>query len=159
MPKKTKADIPKGSKHRKLKNYLINPRYQLKYVFWLGFGGLTLSVLNGLVAFYYIRENYTVLIDLADMTQEVKDLLYGELRMIAYKLLAFTFGFLIVVTIWGIMVSHRTAGLLYKMKVVFNDIKDGDTKLRLHPRKNDEFKDVAVSFNEMMDQIVGPKGK
>ncbi|MBL6991044.1 MAG: hypothetical protein ISR65_14760 [Bacteriovoracaceae bacterium] len=138
---------------RKLKNYLINPKYQLKYVFWLSFGGLLLSVLNGLVAYYYIRENYTVLIDLADITNEIKQMLYGELYDIAYKLIGFTACFMVIITAWGILLSHRTAGILYKMKLVFNQIERGDTSVRLHPRKKDDFKDVAKSFNKMMDSI------
>jgi hypothetical protein len=138
---------------RNLKNLLINPDYQLRYVFWLTSSGFALVLLNALIAYSYINENYVTLVDLSPMTDEAKVQLYTELRHLIYALTGLSFVFMFVMIILGIFLSHRTAGPLYHFKRVFQEIKAGNLNHRIHLRPKDEFQDVAKDFNEMMDAI------
>ena len=138
---------------RKLKNLLINPKYQVKYVFWITLTGLSLVALNAALVYHYVSENYAILVDLSPMTDEAKAQLYRELREIVLKLSLISVGFLGIVTVFGVIFSHRTAGPLYHFKRVFQAISRGDTKARIHLRPKDDFRDVADSFNEMMDKL------
>jgi methyl-accepting chemotaxis protein len=140
--------------HRKLGNYLINPRYQLKYIFWLGVTGMTLVVLYSLLFYFFMRENYDVLVELSPMDDAVKQQLYHELNHIILLLGGVSFLFLIIVAFLGVILSHRTAGPLYHFKKVFGRIKDGDLAARVRLRPNDDFQDVAASFNSMVDALV-----
>lgn len=142
-----------SAKQRSLKNLLINPAYQLKYVYWVSFMGLILIAVNASVFYFYIKENYAILVDLSPMDDAAKTQLYHELNEIIIKLgLAGTL-FVLVSAFIGIIISHRTAGPMYHFKRIFADIKNGKLDARIHLRPNDDFKDVAQSFNEMMDAV------
>lgn len=141
-------------KNRKLKNVLINPRYQLRYVFWLSATALFLITVNAAVFYHYISENYSVLVELSPMTEEAKGLLYSELRRILFLLGGASLVFVVLTSILGIFYSHRTAGPLYHFNRVFKLIASGKTDSRVVLRPNDDFREVAQSFNEMMDKIV-----
>ena len=143
-----------NAKHKRhLRNYIVNPQYQLRYIFWLTSSGLFLVILNAWIAYTYIKENYLTLVDLSPMTDEAKNQLYLELRHLALAITSSSALFLIVIAALGIVLSHRTAGPLYAFKRAFEEIANGNTGKRLKLRPGDEFKDVAESFNKMMDQI------
>ena len=146
------------SNRRKLKNYLINPTYQLKYIFWLALTGFVLFVFYAVNIYFHIKENYSILVELSPMTAEAKHQLYHELDSLIFKLGLGSMGFLVGVIFIGLVMSHRTAGPLYHFKRVFDSIKDGamDSRIRLRPK--DDFLDVAQSFNEMMDQLAKRRG-
>jgi methyl-accepting chemotaxis protein len=148
--------MPTQPYKRNLKNLLINPRYQLRYVFWLTSSGFALVALNGVIAYSFIKENYLTLVDLSPMTDEAKTQLYSELKQLVIALGGLSVLFLVVISIMGIMMSHRTAGPMYHFKRVFEEIKSGNRKQRVRLRPKDEFQDVAKSFNEMMDHLQNP---
>ncbi len=141
------------SNRRYFRNLLLNPAYQLKYVFWLGLTGLLLTAINCTIFYIFTRENYSILVDLAPMTDEVKTQLYQELYQIIGYMGLFSLAFLILVCFLGLALSHRTAGPLYHFKRVFESIKNGKHEARVHLRPKDDFKDVAQAFNEMMDKL------
>ncbi len=142
---------------RKLRNYLIDPKYQLKYSFWLSFTGFMLVLLNSALFYYYIRENYELLVELSPMTNDAKAQLYRELNEIVLRLTLISVSFLTVVSALGIIMSHRTAGPLYHFRRVFELIKKGDRAARVRLRPTDDFQEVAKSFNEMMDSMGATK--
>ncbi len=140
---------------RKLKNVLINPAYQIRYVFWLGITGLLLTLVNCTIFYVYIHENYSILVELVPMTDQVKGQLYTELHQIIWILAGISVVFVGVVSVLGLFLSHRTAGPMYHMKRVFSDITSGKTTARVNLRPNDDFQDVALAFNTMMDSVTG----
>ena len=138
---------------RKIKNLIINPQYQMRYIFWLTGSGLVLVVLNTLIFYSKVRENYEFLVEMSPMTDEAKSLLFQELRHIAWSIGFSSIAFLLLVAILGVVVSHRTAGPLYHFQRIFNEIKKGRMDARVRLRPKDDFQNVAVTFNEMMDQL------
>jgi methyl-accepting chemotaxis protein len=142
-----------SAKNRSLKNILINPTYQIKYVMWVSSAGLTLIAANAIVFYYYVRENYSILVDLSPMDEAAKSQLYKELNEILIKLGAVGVIFVMITAFIGLKMSHRTAGPLYHFKRVFGEIKNGKMDARVRLRPGDDFKDVANAFNEMMDAV------
>lgn len=142
-----------SAKNRSLKNILINPPYQIKYVMWVSTAGLTLIAANAVIFYYYINQNYSLLVDLSPMDDASKAQLYTELNVILIKLGLVGLAFVIITAIVGIRMSHRTAGPMFHFKRVFGEIKSGKTDARIRLRPGDDFKDVAESFNSMMDTI------
>ncbi len=143
-----------GRTQRRLLNFLINPVYQLKYVFWISTTGLALIFVNAAVFYFYVRENYSILVDLSPMTAEAKAQLYQELHEILLKLSAGSLVFLFLVVVFGVILSHRTAGPMFHFKRIFASIEQGDLNARVRLRPKDDFQDVAQKFNAMMDSIV-----
>jgi len=142
---------------RKFSNYLINPRYQLRYLFWIVASGLFFISLNAGVFYVHIKENYDILVDLAPMTDEVRNQLYSELNEIVVILTSFSLLMLGLITVIGLVFSHRSAGPIYHFKRVFDQISNGDRDLRVHLRPKDDFREVADSFNQMMDLVQNKK--
>ncbi len=143
-----------NQKHKRhLKNFLINPRYQLRYIIWLTTTGLFLVLINGIIAYSYIKENYITLVDLSPMTDEAKSQMYTELHHLILALSLTSILFLVIVSLLGIVLSHRTAGPLYHFKRVFDEVKKGKVHQRVRLRPGDEFQDVAKSFNDMMESL------
>jgi len=138
---------------RKLRNLLINPAYQLRYIFWTTLSGLFLIALNAAVFYVFIRENYKVLVDMSPMEDEVKVQLYRELHQVLIWLGSFSLIFLLVASLFGLILSHRSAGPMYHFKKVFGEILAGQHQSRIHLRPKDDFADVAKLCNEMIDHL------
>jgi len=140
--------------NRSLKNLIIDPTYQLKYIFWLTVPGILLVLLNASIFYYYIQENYAILVELSPISDEARGQLNTELRQIIFYLGAVSLLFITAVSGIGLIFSHRTAGPMFHMKRVFVRIRAGDKKARVRLRPTDDFKDVAKEFNSMMDKLV-----
>ncbi len=146
-----------GKSNRKLKNILINPSYQLRYTFWVTATGGLLVLINSLIFYLFVRENYSTLVDLGPMSPEAKLQLYQELNEIILYLGVLSVLFLVVVSVFGVLMSHRTAGPMFHFKKVFAAIAGGDLSARVKLRPKDDFQDVADSFNEMIDKLSARK--
>jgi len=142
-----------SKRKREIKNFIINPGYQLRYIFWLTSSGFALVLLNAAIAYSYIRENYMTLVELSPMTEVARAQMFAELRQLILALSLTSLGFLFLITILGVILSHRTAGPLYHFARVFNEIRSGKHQTRVKFRPNDEFHDVADEFNQMMDSL------
>ena len=138
---------------RHLKNFLLNPAYQIKYVFWISATGISLILINMGVFYSFIRENYKLLVDMSPMEDTVKAQLYTELNQIIIYLGIFAMFFVVATVLFGIILSHRTVGPMYHFKRVFREISQGKKDARVRLRPKDDFKDVADEFNRMMDSI------
>ena len=147
--------MPKSQ--RSLRNLLINPAFQLRYIFWMSATGVALIGLYSTIFYLYMRENYAILVDLSPMDQSAKDQLYRELGEIIIKLGALSAVFLTVIAVFGLILSHRAAGPLFHFKKVFEAIRAGSVDARIHLRPKDDFQEVAQSFNQMMDKMVERK--
>ena len=142
-----------GKEQRKLRNFIINPKFQFRYILFTTMWGLALVIINASVFYSFISENYEVFIELNDITDEAKAVLYQELYQIIYILIGLSITFLFTVAIFGIVLSHKIAGPMYKFRKTFKQIKEGNTNLRINLRPKDEFKEVALEFNSMMDSL------
>lgn len=142
---------------RRLRNLWLNPAYQGRYIAGLVLSGLLLAGLQSAIFYFFTRENYALLVDLSPMSDEAKALLYRELKTIVVLLGAGSFGFILLVGLLGLVYSHRTAGPMFHFKRVFEEINSGNKSARVRLRPNDDFKDVAESFNQMMDKVHSQK--
>ncbi|OFZ19087.1 MAG: hypothetical protein A2X94_10070 [Bdellovibrionales bacterium GWB1_55_8] len=138
---------------RSVRNLIVNRRFQFRYVLMVALSGLSLAALYSWIFYSYTHENYSTLVDLAPMTDEVKAQLYRELWQITLLLGLGSFGFVIVSSFIALVFSHRVAGPLYHFRKIFEEIRSGRTDLRIKLRPDDEFQDVAKSCNEMLDAL------
>lgn len=131
---------------RKLSNILINPGFQLKAAFLIFWSGLCIGAAN--IALFYLfiqalqERNPT---DAALVDEALSKMMLGAIVVTA--LLSFA------ATAVSIFITHRAAGPAYHIKKVIEKIRAGETNARVNLRKNDEFQDVAQSFNKMADEL------
>ncbi len=60
---------------------------------------------------------------------------------------------LFIVGMMALIMSHRIAGPIYRLKMELKEIGKGDLSRTIKFRDKDEFKDVAVAVNTMLGEI------
>lgn len=143
-----------GVRRRKLRNFWINNQYQGRYVLSLIGSSLLALILFAAVFFFFTKENYEVLVELSPMTPEVYNELQSELVSIAFYIGLTGIFFLILVSIIGVVFSHRAAGPLFNIQSVCKRIQNGDLNARIKLRPSDDFQDVAMHLNAALDCVV-----
>ena len=105
------------------------------------------------VLIYSAKSNYDFLTTMGPTADVVKSQL--RVHMIEmFKLLGLVgIFFILSLFVVGIVISHKTAGPLYQYKKVLEALFEGDKKARLTTREGDDFKDVALLFNRVIDKL------
>lgn len=151
---------------RKWRNYLLEPRFQLKYTAMVVGVTVVVAAVLGYHAYQYSKgqtEMFTIkqvenevgkggapdaefIEDLQDYAQKadraVLIAIFGGIGVLALAL-AFT----------GIIVTHRLVGPAYKLKLLFRRVADGKLKIEGGLRKHDELHDVFESFQRMVNNL------
>lgn len=105
------------------------------------------------VILYSAKNNYDFLTTLGASGDVVKSQLRVHL-MEMFKLLGVLGVFFIAsLFIFGIVISHKTAGPLYQYSRVLEALVNGEKNARITTREGDEFKEVAVLFNKVIDKL------
>jgi prepilin-type N-terminal cleavage/methylation domain-containing protein len=71
------------------------------------------------------------------------------------RLLIFSFSFLILSVSFLLILSHRTAGPLYRFRKTFQQVQAGGrgARIRLRPTDDRELREIGDEFNRMMDRL------
>jgi len=146
-----------NKKHKKVlrKQYLINWRFQLKYVAFLILFAALLLGLFATLSHHYIGLNFDSLIQSGTIdSAQAQQLLQLEKEFLKGNLLR-VFGLvMIVVILFGIYMTHRMAGPVFALSRRMKQVARGDaTSLPFQIRKTDEFQELASSYREMMHTL------
>jgi len=134
-------------------NFLIHPRYQLRFAATLAVTAVLTMMLVFGVILVTAKSNYNLLSSMGSEGALIRSQLHVQLMQLFTLMGILGFFFVLSLTAIGIILSHRTAGPLYQYKKVFDAIIAGNPKSRIHCRPRDDFKEVAESFNRMMDKM------
>lgn len=135
------ATIPERQSRR---IYLIGKSLQLKFTALV----LSLFLLAALGVWLNAYVHFSKLQPEIGDTQYLS-MLYALNRVIMVQLGTS----LVLVAVVAILFSHLIAGPAYHLKKVMDLVRQGDMSQRVRLRKWDELKDVAESFNNMMDSF------
>ena len=166
------GDVPKGdgppkprARHkRKLSNYLLDKKLQLRYI-------LLVTILSGVISgslgylIYQQRHAASAAIegDLAALTQDDKT--YNELREVVaadyraedralmYKMIGVGVGLVVILSLYLLIMTHKVAGPLYKVSLYFDKMKDGRLGRVTALRQGDMLQDFYSNFREMHDAV------
>ena len=135
----------------KRKQYIVSARFQLKYVGVI----LLLIFLTAILCSYVVY--YTTMIGLGEKLANVYP--QGRLLSIVKAVNIRIFVSLIVVTpfvvMYGIYLSHKIAGPIFRIERFLHSMASGDLTERLTLRKNDELINVADAINSVVDNYRG----
>jgi len=151
---------------RKWRNYLLEPRFQLKYTAMVVGVTVVVAAVLGYHAYQYSK-GQTEMLTLEQVENEVgkgavpdaefiKDLqAYAEKADRAVLLAIFGgIGVLaLALAFTGIIVTHRLVGPAYKLKMLLRRVGDGHIKIEGGLRKHDELHDVFESFARMVNNL------
>jgi hypothetical protein len=139
---------------RRIRNFYIYPRFQLRYVAQMlaVSAGLTGSL--GFLVYRFDREAARVVglraLDPTDETAQFLQAQYShDARMLALALAGFGLLLCVALAAWQIVTTHKVAGPLYYISHQVRRIRDGYLG-QLHPlRKGDMLHEFFETFREM----------
>ena len=154
----SEAAPAKAPHKRHLKNYLINRRYQLQQTLVMV---IVSAILMGLLGYYVIGQRKTTtrnLISFAapmgdDVVAQVKKETEKEDQIFQLWLLGGVVGVLGFLTVFGIVMTHKVAGPIYKMTLYFHKMRDGDWGKVYNLRKGDQLVEFFGEFKDMHDAL------
>jgi len=144
----------KAKSNRKLRNFLIHPRYQVKVMSLTAVTGIVMIVANVTIFYIFIREHYSTLSNAISISEVLRLQLQSELQEIVLTIILFSIVWLALLCLLTLMITHRSAGPLYRFKCVFDAIRAGKHDTRIVLRPKDDFHEVAESFNSMMETLL-----
>ncbi|MDX2090585.1 MAG: hypothetical protein SFX73_22185 [Kofleriaceae bacterium] len=149
---------------RKLSNYLLDKKLQLRYV-------LLVTILSGMIAGalgYMIYQqkraaSESIERDLAALTQAgasqedfqdtVASGLESEDRALVYKMVGVGIGLVVILSLYLLIMTHKVAGPLYKVSMYFDKMAVGKLGKVTPLRQGDMLQDFYSSFHEMHDAV------
>ena len=102
-------------------------------VYWLARHSTTVAIINGRVGVHSTAE---YLLPLLQQTFLI------ELCVVSLATIFMT-----------VLVSHKIAGPLYRLKVMLAGLGEGDVSTRMHLRQGDQLQKVAESYNEAINKL------
>ena len=155
---------PRPRYKRKLSNYLLDKKLQLRYV-------IVVTVLSGVIAgalgfmIYQQRRAASESIekDLAALTQKdasqdqfqeqiASDLQTADQELV-YKMVGVGIGLVVILSLYLILMTHKVAGPLFKVSMYFDRMADGRLGVVTPLRKGDMLVDFFTSFKDMHDAV------
>ena len=149
---------------RKLSNYLLDKKLQLRYV-------LLVTVLSGVIAgalgylIYQQRRaaaeslehDIALLIksgnSKSDYQDEMASRLASEDRVLVYKMVGVGVGLVVILSLYLLVMTHKVAGPLYKVSMYFDRMAAGKLGKVTPLRQGDMLQDFYGSFHEMHDAV------
>lgn len=128
--------------HEKRKRVLTQKPFQLKYVI-LGVIGFLITIGLAQLSLYY--QLARIMLQQPQFTGVFA--LAQQMNMMFFSW--FMLGILIIVG-GGIFISHRIVGPLKRLEEMLLKVGQGDISTEMRIRSKDEFKEVAIAYNNML---------
>lgn len=150
-----------AKKQRRIRNYLLDRRFQLKYTGMVLL--VTVSVASGLgyVAYRFSRGQTEALAahiaaqpDLDDDTaSDLERFAKQEDRKIRNAIIAGVLLLTFALGVTGIIVTHRVVGPAYRMRRLIDHVGEGKLQVTTGIRKGDELQELYQSFAQMVESL------
>ena len=134
-----------GRNQRRLSNYLIDRRFQLKYSMLAVIGSVIIACVLGALLYQARSEASTLLRDQlislqpsAELSGLINATLEEDRGKTLWTLVAAMAGFVLVLTLFGIYYTHKVAGPLFAISRYLDDITEGRLSDVRPLRKGDE---------------------
>lgn len=144
---------------RSSRNYFPEPKFQFRFLRFLLLGSFVQCAATCAILYYFLRQNYQILVQYAGLEAPVQNILYHELRILISMIAATFVVYLAGVACLGVLFSHRIAGAIYALKRTIKAINDGRLDAQLSIRQDDEFQDLVENFNKMTKALRDGAGR
>ena len=146
---------------RRMRNYLIDRRFQLKYTGMVLLVTVTVAGGLGYLAYGFSQgqtEALTAQImaqpDLAaDTASDLEEFAQQEDRKIRNAIFAGVLLLTLALGLTGIIVTHRVVGPAYRMRRLFEHVGEGKFEVTTGIRKGDELQELFHSFADMVESL------
>lgn len=132
-------------------NLLTGSRTQWKYLALLMVSMVVPMIFVGGCLYYLI---FNVMAEQLGIPEHIAYNLLPVLNKINAILIIGIPPLFLILSIWGVVLSHRFAGPIERFEAEVDKISEsGDYKRRIRLRKHDDLKGVADAFNRLLDKI------
>lgn len=147
---------------RKLRNFLLDRPFQLKYTGMVVTVTAVLCVALGWLEYRASKETSEVILAnaLADPIYSEPSLqrgleaeFRGKDREVITRLVVILGSLIVLLGLTGIVITHKVIGPVYKMKSLFRDVINGHLKLAGKLRKGDELQDFFEVYAQMIEAL------
>ena len=143
---------------RSLRNYLLNSGYQLRFTAVIV---VIAAILTGGLGYFVMSKareaSRLVSVRAMDPTDELAQELAKQFqhndRVLLIILIGFGFVLSLVLAAYGIVLTHKVAGPLFKIAVHFDKIRDGKLGVVYNLRKGDQLVDFFDHFKAAHDAL------
>jgi HAMP domain-containing protein len=151
--------VPK--KQRKVRNYLLDGRFQLKYTGMVLAVTVTIASVLGYVAYRFSKGQTEALAahiasqpDLDETTaSDLERFAEQEDRKIRNAIISGVMILTLALGVTGIIVTHRVVGPAYRMRRLFEHVGKGRLEVTTGIRKGDELQELYRSFAQMVESL------
>ena len=130
--------------------YLTGSRIQLRYLMLLMLSMIIPTVFVSGCLYYLI---FTIMAEQIGIPEYIAYNIFPVINKINIILLIGVVPLFFILTVWGIIASHRFAGPLERVEREIDRIAKGDYARRIILRKNDDIKPIADAINRLLDKI------
>lgn len=140
---------------RKMRNFLLDKRFQLKYTLAVVITSTVISTALGVSLYQSHRESSRVSsLDDPELDSALAEELRKEDQRVLLYLVVFLGGLVLSLTAVGIVATHKIAGPAYSIQRTLSLIANGKLTGFRPLRKGDELQSVGDELNRMVNQIV-----
>lgn len=147
-----------GKSNRKLKNYILDWRYQLRYT--LTMVGISVVLTGGLgyVVMSKAKEaSRVVQVRAMDPTDDVAQELARQFQendqVLVWSLIGFGLLLAMILSAYGIVLTHKVAGPLFKVTTYLDRMRDGKLGVIYNLRKGDELVEFFEHFKRAHETL------
>jgi hypothetical protein len=149
---------PSGKSQRKVKNYILDLRYQMKFTLTMvGIACALTGALGWMIMSKAHEASRVVQVRALDPTDELAQQLVDQFqrndRMLVFTLIGFGLLLSGVLTVYGIVLTHKVAGPLFKVTLYLDKIRDGKLGQVYNLRKGDELVEFFEHFKAAHDAL------
>jgi hypothetical protein len=158
------SPAPRAKHKRKLSNYMLDKKLQLRYVVLVTL--LSAAIAGALGYMIYdqrrtasesIERDLQVLTQADASHQEFQQQISSDLesddQMLVYKMVAVGFGLVIILSAYLVIMTHKVAGPLFKVSMYFEQMADGRLGAVTPLRRGDMLQDFFGDFKAMHEAL------
>ena len=152
---------------RKMRNYLLDRRFQLKYTGMVLLVTVTIASGLGYLAYRFSQQQTEALTALIaaqpdldpETAADLEAFAKQEDRKIRNAIIMGVVFMSLALGLTGIVITHRVVGPTYRMRRLFAHVADGHLEITTGIRKGDELQELYHSFAEMVESLRGQRSE
>ena len=148
----------RGRSDRRLRNFLLMPRIQIRLGAYMV--ALALAFMVALVGSVYIRmgEIMALIVQLTDVEDEVKGLLISYVNGMAWWMALAIMVYIASNLCLSILYTHKMVGPTYAFRRHIRSLEKGEFHVKTRLRKSDAFEELAGDLNDLSDALEAKYG-
>jgi len=156
-----------GPPKRKLRNYLLDSRFQLKYTGMVVAITVVVAGVLGYFAYDYSRGQTEMMTIQMAMQEDLDPAAEAEITAFAEeqdrKVLGYIVAGIVLLAITlgltGIVITHKLVGPAYKMRMQLRKVAEGKLIVQGRLRKGDELQELFEAFENMVESLRAAQAK